>query len=74
VPFVDMTRTPKTRRENRNAYPPPRKRGRGTARSAGEGASDSTRHFRRKSLVEARAPSTTLLRRVVPLPRLRGGG
>ena len=24
--------------------------------------------------VEARAPSTTLLRRVVPLPRYRGGG
>ena len=43
-----------------------------------EGASDSTHHFRRKSFVTARAPSTILrlLRklRMVPLPRLHGGG
>ena len=41
-------------------------------RSMVEGASDSTRRFRRKRFVEARAPSTTLLRRVVPLPHCRG--
>jgi hypothetical protein len=43
-----------------------------------EGASDSTHHLRRKRFVEARAPSTILrlLRklRMVPLPRLHGGG
>jgi hypothetical protein len=52
-----------------------------------QGASDSKLCYRRKAInvtaetalsrpgrVESRAPSTTLLRRVVPLPRYRGAG
>jgi hypothetical protein len=39
-----------------------------------EGASDSSFHIRRKNFVAARAPSTILLRKMVPLPPLRGGG
>jgi|HubBroStandDraft_3_1064219.scaffolds.fasta_scaffold1243510_2 hypothetical protein len=39
-------------------------------RSMVEGASDSTRRFRRMKFVAARAPSTAL--RAVPLPRFTG--
>ena len=65
----------RSRRENECAYPSPRKWGRGTARSSRserrvvEGVSESELHCRRRMIVAARAPSTTLLRRVVRLPR-----
>jgi hypothetical protein len=60
--------------------PPPCKRGRGTIRSLRskrrmvEGVRASTKLFRRKRCVESDAPSTILLRRMVPRPRYRGGG
>jgi len=55
-------------------HPAPRKRGRGTAPRSGvvEGARAATILRRRQRSTESDAPSTTL--RVVPLPRLRGGG
>ena len=59
------------RKEN---HPPPRSGGGGTTRRVVEGASDSTLRCRRRMIVEARAPSTILLRRMVPLPRFRGAG
>jgi hypothetical protein len=55
------------RRENDDARPPPRKRGRGTARSVVEGACDAKLHLRSWMCVEGDAPSTAL--RAVPLPR-----
>jgi hypothetical protein len=58
-------------------HPPPWRvatRGRGTARSAVDGAPAATNLLRRKRRVESRAPSTILLRKMVPLPRYRGGG
>ena len=64
----------------RGELPPPRKRGRGTIRSSRserrmvEGASNSTLRCRGRRCVTARAPSTTPLRGVVPLPHSRGGG
>ena len=58
---------------DRHHHPPPRTRGRGTTRRVVEGASDSTLRCRRRMIVEARAPSTILLRRMVPLPRFSRG-
>src|SRR5271156_2776871 len=57
----------------------PRENGGGGPRScAVEGASDSSVRFRRRRIVDARAPSTILrlLRKLqmVPLPRYRGAG
>src|ERR1051326_5273349 len=40
----------------------------------GVGARASTKLLRRKRSVESGAPSTILLRKMVPLPRYRGGG
>jgi hypothetical protein len=58
----------------------PAKRGRGTIRSERserrmvEGAQALTKLLRRKRSDESRAPSTILLRKMVPLPRYRGEG
>src|ERR1700734_4104416 len=97
VALVGTTRTRTASRE-RDCFPPPRQRGRGTtgARVASEPwwrgrmtrslvvvadclfAEEASEHVwasrRLLRRVEACAPSTTLLRRVVPLPRYRGGG
>jgi hypothetical protein len=56
------------------SFSSPTQVGEGTARSAVEGAQAATNLFRRKRSVESRAPSTILLRKMVPLPRYRGGG
>ncbi len=41
-------------------------------RSMVEGALGGERHLQAKTSLSARAPSTTLLRSVVPLPRVAG--
>jgi hypothetical protein len=57
-----------------SGYFPPRASGEGGPPKAVGGARDSTLLLQRNRSVESEAPSTTLLRRVVPLPRFRGGG
>ena len=83
VPFVwqdDAQPAQRLMIETGAAYPFPaqasRKRGRGTILRSKmvEGAPESTLCLHRKRYVDARAPTTALLRSVVPLPRLRSGG
>jgi hypothetical protein len=55
-------------------YLRPRGAGEGTMRSMVEGAHASKLRLQCRTIDYADAPSTTLLRSVVPLPRLRGAG
>ena len=62
----------KTRRENEETRPPPCKRGRGTAHKCGGGGVALQSSLTMQIIVGADAPSATLLRSVVPLPRFAG--